>query len=213
MLHYIAQAMRPTLEGLGFMDSFVGATRTMRLLSVVYYNDMPVQEVEIIPVGITDTCDPTNLDQLRRITPNDAYGCVAWLKEDSPAHPVTDAKPGPLSVRVEFSLVSWINRHKIGDMEKYGQGLEQLQVLKAFENFDKAVTVEGFSVPVGVKVRVKSVAPNDHDQVFAGYSFAANNHAFVYPFEFFRVYMTAIVTLPMSCFCYEAGERAVCREW
>lgn len=185
-------------SGLGFIERYGGLVRPLR------YNERD-GDGNVYPIAypvsclIADSCTDPSI--YKGLTPDDRYKSVAYFERRG-AGSISFGTPTPndLTFRLPLRFVAWLNYKKLGVEGCPSTLAYMMAFIKALHSQTLTATDTSLSQAARVQVRSFEIPEQRADVIFAPYSYAAKEWAFMPPYGFFAVDLVAELMVNIGCF-------------
>lgn len=185
-------------SGLGFIERYGGLVRPLRYTERdADGNTYPMA----YPVSclIEDSCTEPSI--YKALTPDSAYKSVAYFERRG-AGTIAFGTPAQhdLTFRMPLRFVAWLNYKKLGVDGCPSTLAYMMAFIKALRSQQMTASDTTLTNPARVLVKSFELPEQRADIVFAPYSYAAKEWAFMPPYGFFAVDLVAELTTSIHCF-------------
>lgn len=185
-------------SALGFIERYGGLIRPLR------YNERD-GDGNVYPIAypvsclIADSCTDPSI--YKGLTPDDRYKSVAYFERRG-AGSIEFGKPAQhdMTFRLPLRFVAWLNYKKLGVEGCPSTLAYSMAFIKALRNQNMAASDDTLTNPARVLVKSFELPEQRADIIFAPYSYAAKEWAFMPPYGFFAVDLVAELTTSIYCF-------------
>jgi len=219
LLNVIEQALRPRITALPFIERWGGAARRTAVPgSYETPDEQIIRTSEVVPISCAPTaaCAPEDRAFWAKLRPNSEYASVAYLEATGPGRldPASGNGNTVLAYRQDVRLAVWLNLQRLGATACGDDAAMAILALLALQEARARVTPTWAGVPLSVHVRQAEALPQEVQQVFPGYTDAANPRLFIHPYSFFGLGLSCTVLIPQGCICPPEYEPQNCiTEW
>ena len=194
----LISAFADVIPALGFVERYGALVRPIR------YNER-AQDGTTYPVAYPVSClvdsSCSEAGTYKGLTPDSAFTSVSYFERRASGS-IRFGTPSQhdLTLSLPLRFVAWLNFKRLGvegcpDTLPYA-----LAFIKTLRDQSLTATDTSLSQPARVQVKGFDIPEQRADAIFAPYSYAAKEWAFMPPYGFFAVDLVAEMTLSLNCF-------------
>jgi len=198
MDNLLVSAFAPAVTGLGFVARYGGLVRPLR------YEERD-GDGNVYPIAYPVSCliesSCTDPSVYKALTPDSAFASVSYFERRG-AGTVTFGTPSQqeLTFRLPLRFVAWLNFQKLG-VEGCPSTLPYMMAfIQSLRSQNLTATDTSLSQAARVQIRGFEIPEQRADVIFAPYSYAAKEWAFMPPYGFFAVDLVAELMVNIGCF-------------